>query len=122
MKNVELKVNGNTLTITVDLTKEFGPSSSGKTARYVNNKYIERWNQPDAPKTLPMPLQNLYSPMPIMVSTEDEKCLSMFDRPGMREWASCPAGNVVGLIKERKSCRRIMYDMVSQAVEILGTE
>jgi len=31
MKNVELKVEGNILTITVDLTKEFGPSSSGKT-------------------------------------------------------------------------------------------
>ncbi len=31
MKNVEMTVKGNTLTITVDLTKEFGPSSSGKT-------------------------------------------------------------------------------------------
>ena len=31
MKNVEMAVNGNTLTITVDLAKEFGPSSSGKT-------------------------------------------------------------------------------------------
>ena len=31
MKNVEMAVNGNILTITVDLTKEFGPSSSGKT-------------------------------------------------------------------------------------------
>ena len=31
MKNVELKVEGNTLTIKVDLTKEFGPSASGKT-------------------------------------------------------------------------------------------
>ena len=31
MKNVELSVEGNILTITVDLTKEFGPSSSGKT-------------------------------------------------------------------------------------------
>jgi hypothetical protein len=31
VKNVELSVNGDTLTITVDLTKEFGPSSSGKT-------------------------------------------------------------------------------------------
>jgi len=31
VKNVELTVSGNTLTITVDLTKEFGPSSSGKT-------------------------------------------------------------------------------------------
>ena len=31
MKNVEMTVEGNILTITVDLTKEFGPSSSGKT-------------------------------------------------------------------------------------------
>jgi hypothetical protein len=31
VKNVKLSVSGNTLTITVDLTREFGPSSSGKT-------------------------------------------------------------------------------------------
>ena len=31
MKNVELKVEGTMLTISVDLSKEFGPSSSGKT-------------------------------------------------------------------------------------------
>ena len=31
MKNVQMNVHGTTLTITVDLAKEFGPSSSGKT-------------------------------------------------------------------------------------------
>ena len=31
MKNVEMTVSGNFLTIKVDLTKEFGPSASGKT-------------------------------------------------------------------------------------------
>lgn len=31
MKNVELRVEGTMLTITVDLSKEFGPSASGKT-------------------------------------------------------------------------------------------
>ena len=31
MKNVEMSVDENTLTIKVDLKKEFGPSSSGKT-------------------------------------------------------------------------------------------
>jgi hypothetical protein len=31
MKNVEMKLEGNILTIKVDLTKDFGPSSSGKT-------------------------------------------------------------------------------------------
>lgn len=31
MKNVEMTVEGDKLTIMVDLSKEFGPSSSGKT-------------------------------------------------------------------------------------------
>jgi hypothetical protein len=31
MKNVEMIVQGNLLTIKVDLSKEFGPSASGKT-------------------------------------------------------------------------------------------
>jgi ABC-type molybdate transport system ATPase subunit len=31
MKNVEMKLDGNILTIKVDVTKEFGPSASGKT-------------------------------------------------------------------------------------------
>ena len=31
MKNVEMTVEGTILTIKVDLAKEFGPSSSGKT-------------------------------------------------------------------------------------------
>jgi len=31
LKNVEISIQGDTLTIKVDLTKSFGPSSSGKT-------------------------------------------------------------------------------------------
>ena len=31
MKNVDMSIDGNILTIKVDLSKEFGPSSSGKT-------------------------------------------------------------------------------------------
>ena len=31
MKNVDLTLDGNILTIKVDLSKEFGPSTSGKT-------------------------------------------------------------------------------------------
>jgi len=31
MKNVEMTLEGNALTIKVDLSKEFGPSGSGKT-------------------------------------------------------------------------------------------
>jgi hypothetical protein len=31
MKNVEMNLEGNILTIKVDISKEFGPSASGKT-------------------------------------------------------------------------------------------
>lgn len=31
MKNIELSIEGSVLTIRVDLSKEFGPSSTGKT-------------------------------------------------------------------------------------------
>jgi len=31
MKNVEIKLEGSLLTLQVDLSKEFGPSASGKT-------------------------------------------------------------------------------------------
>lgn len=31
MKNVEMTIEGNILTIKVDITKDFGPSTSGKT-------------------------------------------------------------------------------------------
>lgn len=43
MKNVDMKINGNTLTITMDITKEFGMSSSGKSliiASTEDNVYI----------------------------------------------------------------------------------
>ena len=31
MKNVDMKVKGNILTVTIDMSKEFGQSKSGKT-------------------------------------------------------------------------------------------
>jgi hypothetical protein len=47
MKNIETKVEKNILTITVDLSKEFGPSKSGKTiiiASSEGNQKIENGN------------------------------------------------------------------------------
>ena len=44
MKNVEMKVDGHILTLTVDLSKSFGPSASGKTtiiASTEGNKPVE---------------------------------------------------------------------------------
>ncbi len=38
MKNVEMTVEGNILTIKVDLSKDFGPSASGKTTIIASTK------------------------------------------------------------------------------------
>lgn len=45
MKNVEIKIEGSTMTITVDLSKTFGPSKSGKTTVIASTE----GNQPVAP-------------------------------------------------------------------------
>ncbi|MCP4604631.1 MAG: hypothetical protein GY847_29610, partial [Proteobacteria bacterium] len=44
----------------------------------------------------------------------------LFDKPDLREYATSAAGNAAGLIKQRKSVRKIMEDMMTEAVEILG--
>jgi NAD(P)H-dependent flavin oxidoreductase YrpB (nitropropane dioxygenase family) len=93
---------------------------TGKTVRALKNKYMERWQQPDAPQLLPMPLQNFYSPMPLFLSTEDMHSASLFDKPGLREYATTPAGNAVGLVEQRKSVRKTMEDMITEAMDILG--
>jgi hypothetical protein len=38
MQNVEFKVEGNILTVTVDLSKDFGASASGKTISIASTK------------------------------------------------------------------------------------
>lgn len=38
MQNVDLKVKGDKLTITIDLSKDFGPSKSGKTISIASTK------------------------------------------------------------------------------------
>lgn len=45
MKNVEMKLEGNILTIKVDVTKEFGVSSSGKSVIIASSE----GNQPIVP-------------------------------------------------------------------------
>ena len=48
MKNVQVKQQGNELTITVDLSKTFGPSTSGKTIIIASSE--GNVSCPDAPE------------------------------------------------------------------------
>jgi hypothetical protein len=57
MKNVKLTVNGDKLLIEVDLTKEFGPSSSGKSIVIASTE----GNQPVGKDNIKIGL-NVYKP------------------------------------------------------------
>ena len=45
MKNVEIKIEGNIMTITVDLSKTFGPSKAARRPRLPVPKGIKPWPQ-----------------------------------------------------------------------------
>ena len=92
---------------------------TGKPARSLKSKFIEYWEEPDAPRTLPAPYQSMYLPVPWSVSSEGAD--RTWERLGLQDWIGTPAGQVMGLIKQRKPARQILYDIVSQAIDILGT-
>lgn len=91
---------------------------SGKPMRGTKNKYIEYWERPGAPKLMKAPYQALCNPLPWMVSSEDAD--RTWEKLGLQDWIGTPAGQAVGLLKQRKSARQIILDMVSQAVDIIG--
>ncbi|NQT48613.1 MAG: nitronate monooxygenase [Chloroflexi bacterium] len=81
---------------------------TGKTARLINTKLIETWEAEGGP-LLPFPLQLLVSSDLFQVILES----------GHREHLLTPAGQICGMIKEMKSARQVVKDMVDQAVRIL---
>jgi len=81
---------------------------TGKTARFINNRFIEAWESTGR-KPLPMPLQTL-------LICEAELGL----RKGrMTDYISEFGGQIVGMLKERKSAKRIIDEMVQEAIRIL---
>lgn len=90
---------------------------TGKTARSLNSKFIQYWEQPDAPTPLKSPFQPMYLPVPWSVSSEDPD--KFWTKPDLQDWIGTPAGQVMGQMKERKSAKQILFDMVSEAVDII---
>ena len=84
-------------------------SYTGKTMRNLKNKWIDAWGRPDAPPTLPMPLQTLL-------------CWGAME--GAREAVVkdillSPTGQIAGMIKETKTAKQVVDDMVEGAVRVL---
>ena len=84
---------------------------TGKTARLINNKLIETWDKKEG-KTLPMPMQSL------LIS---EVALGL--RKGKkRDYISGFGGQIAGMLKEKKSAKQILDEMVDGAIKILRHE
>jgi len=81
---------------------------TGKTARLINNKLIETWEAEQGPM-LPFPLQLLVSSG--LMEAEMES--------GMTEYVLTPAGQICGMVKEMKSAKQVVEEMVDEAIRIL---
>ncbi|GBD10481.1 Putative monooxygenase [bacterium HR23] len=81
---------------------------SGKTARTLRNPITEAWERSGL-EPLPMPLQGL-----LMADL-----LESAERAGRYELLFNAAGQIGGMLKERKSAQQIMDDLVQGAVEVL---
>ena len=81
---------------------------TGKTARIINNKVVEMWEAEKGP-VLPFPVQ-------ILVSTE---LIQAALESGMTEYVFTPAGQICGLVKEMKSARQVVEEIVNEAIRIL---
>ena len=84
-------------------------SYSGKTMRNLRNKWIRAWEQPDAPPTLPMPLQLLLTLDAMEGAREAE----------IKDVILWPTGQIAGMITELKSAKQIVHELVDGAVRVL---
>lgn len=97
------------LVAAVDEDTRIGRMYSGKTMRHVYNAWSEAWERPEAPPTLPMPLQGL------LVS----EALQGAREAHIEELVGGPAGNVAGLIDAIRPAKTVVEAMVQQAEELL---
>jgi NAD(P)H-dependent flavin oxidoreductase YrpB (nitropropane dioxygenase family) len=74
---------------------------TGKTARLINNKFIEAWESAGG-KTLPMPLQTL------LVC---EAALGL-KKGRMTDYLSGFGGQISGMLKEKRSAKQIIDVMI----------
>ena len=82
---------------------------TGKTNRTIKNKLVERWER-EGPPPLPMPLQSL-------LIADLYYGLQATDK---REYLMWSAGQGIGMLKELKTVKEVIGDMVEGALKILG--
>ena len=80
---------------------------TGKPARQLRTDWTEAWAAPDAPDTLPMPLQGiLYAP-----------AAHRFMRVRSKELSGSPAGQIIGGVHAVRPARDVVFDIVDEWIE-----
>jgi NAD(P)H-dependent flavin oxidoreductase YrpB (nitropropane dioxygenase family) len=81
-------------------------SFTGKPCRMLRNDWTEAWEKPESPKPLGMPLQG-------MVTMDAIARTSRYAGAGQTQRVAFnPVGQTVGLMREVRSCREVIYDLV----------
>ena len=82
-------------------------SMTGKPARQLRTAWTEAWERPDAPPTLPMPLQGLLF----------GEAAVRFMRARSRPLGCTPVGQIVGRMNSVRPTREVIFELVDEWVE-----
>ena len=82
---------------------------SGKPARLLKNRWTAAWEEPGAPKPLPMPLQNL------LVSDAHQRLM----RSGQPDVVPMPAGQIIGRMNEVRPVADVVASLVAETDQAL---
>jgi len=91
-------------------------SLTGKPARMLRSAWTDEWDSPDAPATLPMPLQSA-------LVAEAQIRINRSSRPpegGAHKLANYFVGQVVGAMNQVKPARQVVLEMVTEYAEVVG--
>jgi NAD(P)H-dependent flavin oxidoreductase YrpB (nitropropane dioxygenase family) len=85
-------------------------SLTGKPARMLHSAWTDAWQQPDAPQTLPMPLQS------VLVGDAQRRIhrVAHHKGSGAEKLATYFIGQVVGQMNTPMSARRVVADMIEE--------
>ncbi len=80
---------------------------TGKPARQLRTAWTEAWERPDAPATLPMPLQGLLF----------NRAARRFGRVRDPRFGGSPVGQIVGQMNAVRPAKDVIFDMVAEWIE-----
>ncbi|MEN8161540.1 MAG: nitronate monooxygenase family protein [Myxococcota bacterium] len=88
-------------------------SWTGKPARFLRNDWSDAWARDDTPDPLGMPLQGLVT---LDAIRRTKRYASVADT---QKVAFNPVGQVVGQINGERTCREVIFDLVSEYVDAM---